>query len=58
MLLAGYITRDEFSRRARFVQTGSHVFPHHATHVKNLAVPMSDLKPLFELFEKAKVQNT
>jgi hypothetical protein len=55
MLLAGYMTRDEFSRRARFVQAGSHVFQHHATHVKNLAVPMSDLKPLVELFEKAKV---
>jgi hypothetical protein len=48
--LAGYITRDEFSRRASFIQTGSRVFQYHATHVKNLAVPMSDLKPLSELF--------
>jgi hypothetical protein len=48
--LAGYITRDEFSRRASFIQTGSRVFQYHATHVKNLSVPISDLKPLSELF--------
>ena len=52
VLLAGYITRDEFSRRASFIQTGSRVFQYHATHVKNLAVPISDLKPLTELFER------
>jgi len=57
MLLAGYIKRDEFSRRASFIQTGSHVFQYHATHVKNLAVPVSELKPLSELFEKVKAQN-
>jgi hypothetical protein len=54
ILLAGYITRDEFSRRASFIQTGSRVFQYHATHVKNLAVPISDLKPLSELFEQVK----
>jgi hypothetical protein len=52
--LAGYITRDEFSRRASFIQTGSRVFQYNATHVKNLAVPVSDLKPLSELFERVK----
>jgi hypothetical protein len=52
VLLAGYITRDEFSRRASFIQTGSRVFQYNATHVKNLAVPISDLKPLSELFER------
>ena len=55
VLLAGYITRDEFSRRAGFIQTGSRVFQHDVTHVKNLAVPVSDLKPLAELFEKVKM---
>jgi hypothetical protein len=52
--LAGYITRDEFSRRASFIQTGSRVFQYNATHVKNLAVPVSNLKPLSELFERVK----
>lgn len=57
ILLAGYITRDEFSRRASFIQTGSRIFQYSATHVKNLAVPISDLKPLSELFERIKTQN-
>ena len=55
--LAGYIRRDEFSRRASFVQSGSRVFQYDSTHVKNLAVPVSDLKSLSELFERAKAQN-
>ena len=54
ILLAGYITRDEFSRRASFIQPGSRVFQYNATQVKNLAVPVSDLKPLPELFEQVK----
>jgi len=55
--LAGYITRDEFSRRASFLQAGSRVFQYRATHVKNLAVPVSELKPLVELFERVNTQN-
>lgn len=55
ILLAGYMTREEFSRRATFIQAGSRVFQYNATHVKNLAVPMSDLKPLSELFERGRL---
>ncbi len=58
ILLAGYITRDEFSRRASFIQPGSRVFQYDTTHVKNLAVPVSDLRPLSELFERAKMSST
>lgn len=54
VLLAGYITRDEFSRRASFIQAGTRVFQYDHTHVKNLAVPVSDLKPLAQLFERVK----
>jgi hypothetical protein len=57
VLLAGYIAREEFSRRASFIQVGSRVFQYDQTHVKNLAVPVSDLKPLSELFEHAKAWN-
>ncbi len=57
VVLTGYIRRDEFSRRANFVQAGSHVFQYNSTHVKNLAVPVSELKPLSELFEQARMQN-
>ena len=57
VLLAGYITREEFSRRASFIQAGSRVFQYAATHVKNLAVPMSDLKPLSELLQRTKISS-
>ena len=54
VLLAGYMAREEFSRRASFIQAGTRVFQYDETHVKNLAVPVSDLKPLSELFERVK----
>lgn len=54
VLLAGYIAREEFSRRASFIQAGARVYQYEQTHVKNLAVPVSDLKPLAELFERVK----
>ena len=54
VLLAGYMTREEFGRHASFVAAGSRVFQYDHTHVKNLAVPVSELKPLLELFERVK----
>jgi len=54
IFLAGYITRDEFRRRASFIPTGSRVFQYNYTQVKNLAVPMSELRPLADLFEQVK----
>jgi hypothetical protein len=54
ILLAGYITREEFSRRASFIPIGSRVFQYNQTQVKNLAVPVSDLRTLSELFERVK----
>jgi len=58
VLLAGYITRDEFRRRAHFIQAGSRIFPYEVVQVKNLAVPVSELKPLSELFQRAKPFST
>lgn len=52
--LAGYIPRGEFSRRAVMIAPNSRVFQYNRTHVKNLAVPVSDLKPLGELLDKAR----
>jgi hypothetical protein len=52
ILLAGYITREEFSRRARFLPAGSRAFQYTNTQVKNLAVPVSGLRPLLELFQE------
>jgi hypothetical protein len=55
IFLAGYSTREEFSRRASFIPAGSRVFQHHHTQVKNLALPVSELRPLSELFERTKL---
>lgn len=52
--LAGYIERDEFSRRASFIHSGSRVFQYNHTKTKNLAIPISDLRPLKDLFERVK----
>ena len=54
ILLAGYLTREEFNRRASHIQAGARVFQYDKTRTKSLAVPVSDLKPLSELFERAK----
>ena len=53
LLLAGYLTREEFRRRASFIPVGARVFPYKQMQVKNLAVPVSDLRPLSELLERA-----
>lgn len=55
IILAGYTAYEEFSRQASFVQAGSRVFQSNQTHVKHMAVPVSDLKPLSELFERVRV---
>ena len=52
--LAGYMSHEEFSRRASFIPAGSRVFPYDQTQVKNLGVPVSELKPLAELFERVR----
>ena len=54
ILLAGYLTREEFNHRASFIQAGARVFQYERTRTKNLAVPISDLKPLSDLFERVR----
>lgn len=54
ILLAGYLTREEFNRRAAFLREGARVFPYDRTRTKNLAVSVSDLKPISELFDRVK----
>jgi hypothetical protein len=51
ILLAGFLTRGEFNRRASFLREGARVFQYDRTRTKNLAVSVCDLKPLAELFE-------
>ncbi len=50
--LAGWISQSEFRQRACLIPEGSRVFQSDHTDIKNLAVPISDLKPLADLFER------
>jgi hypothetical protein len=52
--LTGYITHDEFRRKASAIFAGSRVFQYSKTQTKNLCVPVADLRPLSELFERVK----
>ncbi|MCC6300572.1 MAG: hypothetical protein IT314_14860 [Anaerolineales bacterium] len=57
ILVAGFMTREEFNRKAKPVPEGSRVFQYEKTRTKNLAVPVCELKPLSELFERIKELN-
>lgn len=52
ILLAGYLTREEFTRRATFLREGTRTFQYDRTRTKNLAVNVCDLKPLSDLLEQ------
>ena len=52
--LTGWMSRAEFRQRASLVQEGSRVFQYDRTRVKNLAVSISDLKPLSDLLERVR----
>lgn len=54
ILLTGWITREEFRRRATIIPAGARVFQYRQTKTKNLAVPVSSLRPLGSLLEKVK----
>lgn len=49
--LAGFISYEEFGRRAEPLPPNSRVFQYERTRVKNLGVPISSLKPMWKLFE-------
>ena len=52
--LTGWITREEFRRRAKLIAPNSRVFQYDRTKTKNLAVPVSSLNPLGELFVRVR----
>lgn len=54
ILLAGWITRQEFRQRASLVRAGSRVFQFKRTRTNNLAIQVSELKPLARLLERAR----
>lgn len=52
--LTGYMPHEEFGRRSNQIPPGSRVFQYARTKTKNLAVPVSALKPLPVLFERVR----
>jgi len=54
ILLAGYLTHEEFRRKAHVLPVGSRVFQYDQTRSKNLVVPISELKPLAGLLSRVK----
>jgi len=51
IFLTGWIAREEFRRRASLIREGSRVFQYDQTRTRNLAVPISGLKPINVLLE-------
>jgi len=50
----GYLTHEEFRRKAHVLPVGSRVFQYDQTRAKNLAVPVTELNPLGNLFERVR----
>jgi hypothetical protein len=50
--LAGWLTYEEYRRKASVLPVGSHTFQYSQTRTKNLAVSIKELKPLEALFER------
>jgi hypothetical protein len=53
IILVGYIVCGEFRQRAKFIAPNSSTFQYDHTKTKNLAVPISNLNPLADLFARA-----
>jgi len=54
IFLTGWISREEFRRKAEMIREGARVYQFEQTRVKNLAVPIRELRPLDELFERVR----
>ena len=54
IVLAGYVARSDFRRRASPVQAGARVFQYRQTLEKHLALPIADLNPLRELLAQVR----
>lgn len=55
ILLTGWLTHEEYRRKAKVLNSGIRTLQYDRTRVKNLLVPISELRPLGELFERVRV---
>jgi hypothetical protein len=49
ILLCGFLSYEEFSQNAKTLLPNSKTFQYETTRVKNLFVPVSNLKPMEKL---------
>lgn len=54
IILAGYLTRGEFRRNAHHMPSGSRILGHERIRTQNMAVPLSQLRPIDDLFERTR----
>lgn len=54
ILLAGWLGREEFRRKAQVINAGLPTFQYARTRTKNLAVPTSELEPMAPLLDKVR----
>jgi hypothetical protein len=54
IFLAGWISREDFRRKAYVLNAGMPTFQYYRTRTKNLAVSLSELEPLAPLLKKVK----
>jgi hypothetical protein len=55
IFLAGWITHEEYRRKAKVLNSGMRTLQYDRMHEKNLLVPMAELKPLAPLLERVRV---
>jgi len=48
---AGWLTHEEYRRRSILLPAGQHTYQYSHTRIKNLCVPLPELRPLDELFD-------
>jgi len=54
ILLTGWLTHEEFRRKAKVLNAGMRTFQYASTRTKNLLVPVAELNPLGPLFRRVR----
>jgi hypothetical protein len=54
IILTGWLTHEDFRRKAKVLNAGAHTFQVDRTRLKNLLVPVGELNPLGRLLEKVR----
>ncbi len=55
ILFTGWLTHEDFRRKATVLNAGVHTFQFDRTRLKNLSVPVGELNPLGKLLEKVRL---